>query len=60
MYVKFPKHRWPEIKKAEENTSEGKKIYQELKSEFEFLFFNEKDENFEASALEQQLKSPIN
>ena len=60
MYVKFPKNRWPEIKKAEEDTPEGNKIYQELKNEFISLFFNEQDENFEASAMEQQVKPPIN
>lgn len=59
MYVKFPKNRWPEIKKAEEETSEGNKIYQELKNEFTSLFFNEQDENFEAAAMEQQVKSPM-
>ena len=59
MYVKFPKTRWPEIKKAEEDTPEGNKIYQELKNEFTSLFFNEQDENFEAAAMEQQLKSPM-
>ena len=59
MYVKFPKNRWPEIKKAEEDTPEGNKIYQELKNEFTSLFFNEQDENFEAAAMEQQVKSPM-
>ena len=59
MYVKFPKNRWPEIKKAEEETPEGNKIYQELKNEFTSLFFNEQDENFEAAAMEQQVKSPM-
>jgi radical SAM superfamily enzyme YgiQ (UPF0313 family) len=59
MYVKFPKTRWPEIKKAEEETPEGNKIYQELKNEFTSLFFNEKDENFEAASMEQQVKSPM-
>ena len=59
MYVKFPKNRWPEIKKAEEDTPEGNKIYQELKNEFTSLFFNENDENFEAAAMEQEVKSPM-
>jgi anaerobic magnesium-protoporphyrin IX monomethyl ester cyclase len=34
LYVKFPKSRWPDIKKAESNTSEGEKIYNELKQEY--------------------------
>ncbi len=34
LYVKFPKNRWPEIKKAESNSPEGEKIYQELKQEY--------------------------
>lgn len=31
MYVRFPKSRWPEIKKAEANTLEGNKIFEKLK-----------------------------
>jgi hypothetical protein len=34
LYVKFPKNRWPEIKKAESDSPEGKKIYHELKQEY--------------------------
>ena len=34
LYVKFPKNRWPDIKKAESNTPEGEKIYSELKQEY--------------------------
>ena len=34
LYVKFPKNRWSEIKKAESNSPEGEKIYQELKQEY--------------------------
>lgn len=34
LYVKFPKSRWPDIKKAESNTPEGKRIYRELKQEY--------------------------
>ena len=60
MYVKFPKDRWPEIKKAEEDTVEGNKIYGELKEEFVNRFFNDKNENFEAAAMEQKVKSPMN
>jgi anaerobic magnesium-protoporphyrin IX monomethyl ester cyclase len=34
LYVSFPKSRWPEIKKAEKNTTEGQIIYENLKEEF--------------------------
>jgi anaerobic magnesium-protoporphyrin IX monomethyl ester cyclase len=34
MYIKFPKNRWPEIKKAEEDTPEGNKIYSNLFQEY--------------------------
>lgn len=34
MYVKFPKSRWPEIRQAEEFTSDGKQKWLELKEEF--------------------------
>ena len=60
MYVKFPKSRWPEIKKAEEETTEGNRIYNELKNEFVDLFFDEEDEDFEAAAMEKTVKYPIN
>ena len=60
MYVKFPKSRWPEIKLAEEETPEGNRLYNELKDEFVDLFFNEKDEDFEAAALEKTVKYPMN
>ena len=60
MYVKFPKTRWKEIKKAEENTDEGNKIYNDLKIEFKELYFNDSSQNFEASALESDIKSPMN
>lgn len=33
LYVKMPKSRWPDIKKAESDTSEGNRIWQELKEE---------------------------
>jgi len=34
LYVKFPKSRWPEIKKAESNSPEGLEIYSKLKQEY--------------------------
>ena len=33
-YVKMPKSRWKDIKKAEESTPEGNKIFAELKEEY--------------------------
>ncbi|MBP9855350.1 MAG: B12-binding domain-containing radical SAM protein [Candidatus Omnitrophica bacterium] len=60
MYVKFPESRWPDIRKAEEDTAEGRKIYIELKEEFTDKFFNSESENFEASALEKEISSPMN
>ncbi len=60
MYVKFPESRWSEIKKAEEDSAEGKKIYQALKVEFKDRFFNIRDESFEAAAMEKVLTAPMN
>ncbi len=34
LYVKFPKNRWNEIKRAEKNDKEGNKIYKDLKQEY--------------------------
>jgi anaerobic magnesium-protoporphyrin IX monomethyl ester cyclase len=34
LYVKFPKNRWSDIKKAEPDTPEGEKIHAELKQEY--------------------------
>jgi len=34
LYVKFPKNRWQDIKKAEANTPEGDRIFSELKQEY--------------------------
>jgi radical SAM superfamily enzyme YgiQ (UPF0313 family) len=42
MYVKFPESRWSDIKKAEEDSPEGQKIYKELKQEFMDKFFDVK------------------
>jgi len=33
-YIKMPKSRWKDIKKAEENTPEGSKIFEELREEY--------------------------
>jgi radical SAM superfamily enzyme YgiQ (UPF0313 family) len=34
LYVKMPKSRWGEIRKAEKNTPEGNRIFEELKEEY--------------------------
>jgi len=34
LYVNFPKNRWKDIQQAEEETSEGQKIFKELKEEY--------------------------
>ena len=60
MYVKFPKSRWPEIKMAEEETPEANRIYNNLRDEFIDLYFNEKNEDFEAAAMEKTIKYPMN
>ncbi len=60
MYVKFPETRWPEIKRAEEDTPEGRKIYDQLKIEFTERFFDKDSDNFEAAALENNVSTPMN
>ena len=41
MYVKFPKNRWPEIKKAEEDPE----IHSKLSEEFVDTFWSKKDQD---------------
>jgi len=41
LYVKFPEFRWPEIRKAEEETPEGIEVFDRLQKEYKELFFNE-------------------
>ena len=50
LYVKFPESRWPEIKKAEEETPEATHIYSELKQEFIEKYWNQDSASFEASS----------
>jgi anaerobic magnesium-protoporphyrin IX monomethyl ester cyclase len=50
MYVRFPESRWPEIKRAEEDTPEGQRIYEELKGEFVEKFFDPTNESIEAAS----------
>jgi len=39
MYIYFPKDRWPDIRKAEADTPEGRRIFQELREEFMEKYF---------------------
>lgn len=41
MYVKFPKSRWPELKKAEALTPEGDAIWESMRDEFLDTYFKE-------------------
>jgi len=45
MYIKFPKKRWPEIKKAEQFTPEGNAQWEKLRKEFVKTFFGKKPES---------------
>ena len=49
MYVNFSEDRWSDIEKAEADTPEGGKIFEELKEEFIETFWKE-DSSFESSA----------
>ncbi len=60
MYVKFPESRWPEIKRAEADTVEGQKIYDQLKQEFTAKFFKADNQDFEAAATDKELPQPVN
>lgn len=41
LYVKFPRPRWPEIQRAEENTPEGAAILRALRAEYQETYFAE-------------------
>jgi len=41
LYVKFPKSRWPDIRRAEEETPEGGALLKELQAEYRATFFGE-------------------
>jgi hypothetical protein len=44
LYVNFPKNRWKDIRRAEEDTPEGRKIFKELKEEFTEKYMPKKGE----------------
>lgn len=45
LYVKFPKNRWKDIQRAEEDTPEGRKIFKEFKEEFTVKYLSNKSED---------------
>jgi radical SAM superfamily enzyme YgiQ (UPF0313 family) len=45
LYLKFPKERWPEIRRAEADTPEGNRIYAELKREYQDKYFMLPEDN---------------
>jgi len=48
LYVGMPKNRWPDIAKAEKNTPEGNRIFEELKEEYKSCYMNVKKESLAA------------
>jgi anaerobic magnesium-protoporphyrin IX monomethyl ester cyclase len=60
MYVNFPESRWGEIRKAEAETDEGRRIYDVLKAEYVERFWKEDNEDFEAAALDKGANAPMN
>ncbi len=59
LYVKFPESRWSEIRRAEADTDEGRKIYNLLKEEFIDKFFKADSQNFEAAAVQKSTYDPM-
>lgn len=53
LYVRFPEIRWKDIRRAEGDTPEAEKIYNELKQEFMQRYWDESDQDFEAAALDK-------
>jgi radical SAM superfamily enzyme YgiQ (UPF0313 family) len=60
LYVRFPKSRWNDIKRAEVNTIEGRKIYAELKEEYMEKYLSTetsvKDQSWNVADLEYGLE----
>ena len=56
MYVKFPKSRWTDIRRAEAETPEGHRVYDELRREFMERFWQKDDDHdFEEAAMGQPM-----
>ena len=45
LYVKFPKNRWKDIRRAEKDTPEGRKILSELREECRDKYFPKNKES---------------
>ena len=60
LYVKLPKSRWKDVKRAESNTPEGEKIFEELKQEYTEKYFSTetsvKDQSHNVADLEYGLE----
>jgi len=59
LYVKFPESRWPDIKRAEDETPEGLKIFNELREEFVDKFWDDSGDDFEQAAMGNALGAPM-
>jgi radical SAM superfamily enzyme YgiQ (UPF0313 family) len=59
LYVKFPISRWPDIKRAEAGTEEGRRIFGDLKQEFIEKYWTNDNSSFEAAAAAVDPHSPI-
>ena len=57
-YVKFPESKWPEIERAESDTPDGQRLFDELRQEFIEKYWN-KDLSFEDAAAGVDPHSPI-
>jgi len=53
LYIKFPKKRWKEIKRAESNDNEGNRIYANLKAEYLEVYMPKTDPDPHSSEVEQ-------
>ena len=58
-YVKFPISRWSDIKRAEVDTKEGRRIFGDLKQEFIEKYWTNDNSSFEAAAAAVDPHSPI-
>ena len=54
IYVKLPKSRWPEVRKAEQLTPEGDRIWDELRQEVmtRYMHWGDRNENDDAGKIE--------
>ncbi|MBX9634677.1 MAG: radical SAM protein [Magnetospirillum sp.] len=50
LYTKFPKSRWGDIRRAEADTPEGNRIYEELRGEFMENYFTQPEDDVKGEA----------